>query len=208
MKHYKINDIKFSIPTQWSDVPYGTYRKLLNEKNEGVIIKELTGKDILSLNISGDAYVQIREDLKFFTTDPTKNYIPPKKITIKGNDVELPTDIAHYSIGQYTDLRNSVNDEADNLSMAMAIYLQPLVDGSYNIDKVKYFTKEVDNLPCDLVINLGGFFLMNSLGLKTGLMSNYLNQNIRWMRFRLAIDGFLKRLVFNLHYIIYLKKQP
>ena len=87
----------------------------------------------------------------------------PKTITISGKEVEIPTDVASLSIGQNIILKQLISKTRyveESLSMATAIYLQPLLDGKFDYVKAKELREQIKTMKAEEVYPVG-FFLLN-----------------------------------------------
>jgi hypothetical protein len=81
-------------------------------------------------------------------------------IDINGVTIKIPSDLERESFGQFTLFQQMI--ESDNsLSMTIAIYLQPLLDGDYGeIDRIEEVAKEVEQMGFLEVFPVVNFFYM------------------------------------------------
>lgn len=202
MKKYLIDGQKISVPTNYSEITYRQYKKLFaTKKREIELISILIDVDVDTLqNVRvGEAWLQLVKDLQFITKPiDIENYVIPTSVAIADKTVSIPFDIGKETMAQYTDMRDLLKDDDNegNISMAVAIYLQPLIDGEYNINKARNLRHQIENLPADFVICVGGFFLSNSLGLKNGFLKTYRKGGTVMMRSKQAMSSLAKRLAF------------
>lgn len=199
MNYYKLkddkgNEVKLNVPTSWSDVTYGTYKKIINatDKSDSNIIRILLGLDNVDQLIIADNYSNLLKDIKFVNKQiDLNNYIPPTKVKIRDKEYKIAVDIGKETIGQYNDVKDSLqkNDKVDHVAYACAVYIQPEIDGQYNITKSKELMNDIEELPCNFVIVLGNFFLSKLLGLNNGLMKTYRKASTRPKRYKLGIQS-------------------
>jgi hypothetical protein len=93
---------------------------------------------------------------------------PPKAIEIRGKKIDIPEDISELSIGQSIHLRRDYIEKSEmleeNIAIATAIYLQPLVDGGkFNLKKAIVLSKEIEDMPVNLIYPIGFFLLKRAL---------------------------------------------
>lgn len=116
---------------------------------------------------------------------------PPKVLEIKGKKIEIPEEVSELSIGQNIHLRRDYLDKSktfeENISIATAIYLQPILDGKkFNIKRAIALSKEIDEMPVNLIYPIG-FFLL-SRAQKFGMPPAS-----RWQQVRTNLNKRLKR---------------
>ena len=203
MKHYKLSykttgeTVEFKMPTSWADVSFNKFVQLDSLKTDSEFIAVLSGLEKHSVRdiAQSNKFIELVNDLQFLKQQPSKDMIPPSFIAFAGVKVKTPIDIAMDTLGQYEDLKNSIKvDGFDRYLIALAIYLQPIKDGTYNLIKAKKLSKEVGELPCELVLTMGGFFLMKLYGLKDGYLQTYQRASLPVKRLRLVILNWVNSL--------------
>ena len=196
MKHYKLSykttgeTVEFKMPTSWKDVSFNIFVQIDKAKTDSEFIALLSGLDKDSVRdiAQSNKFIELTNDLQFLKEPPSKDMIPPSIIDFAGVKIKTPLDIAMQTLGQYEDLKNSIKvDGFDRYLIALSIYLQPHKDGTYNLIKAKALTKQVGELPCELVLTMGGFFLMKLYGLNDGYLRTYQRASSPLKKFRLVI---------------------
>lgn len=200
MNNYIIAGQQIKVPTCYADLPFDTYTKIFDgrTKTKLEVISILINVDvpILAKVKIGETWTMLMKDTSFIEKELSPDLIPPQKIKLKDKIVDIPLDIGKETVGQYSDIRELLDkDTNQNLLMACAIYLQPLMDGVYNVEKAKELKKDIGKLSCDFVICMGSFFLLRALGLPNGFLKTFLRAGTRMRRFRQAINGIRRNLV-------------
>lgn len=100
----------------------------------------------------------LTEDFKF-------SEVRPKTLAYKDKLIDIPEHPRELSIGQNIHLRRDYIDQSkileDNLAIATAIYLQPVIDNSlFNLKRAIQIAKDIDEMPAYLIYPIG-FFLLN-----------------------------------------------
>lgn len=103
----------------------------------------------------------IYQDFKF-------SQILPKVLVFKGHTIAMPQEIGELSIGQNIHLRRDYIDKAkileEHLSIAAAIYLQPVIDNKqFSMNRAIEIAKEFDEMPAYLIYPIGFFLLRRAL---------------------------------------------
>lgn len=150
-----------------SDIADRDYYKLLNIVTDD----KLTGfqrnaeNDVTIINLVGWVITQ--------PFDYEKNL--PRVLHINGKNIPIPEDPRELSIGQNIHLRRDYIDKStkleENLAIATAIYLQPLIDNSlFNMKRAVEISKEIEEMPINLIYPIGFFLLERALkfGTKPG----------------------------------------
>lgn len=199
MNYYKIDSNEIKVPTCYADISFNKYMRIFDgkQKRELDVIAILIDVDVNKLATvkMGETFSRLINDISFIKKELKPDYIPPQRVSIKGKVIDLPLDIGKETTAQYSDLRELLDkDTNQNLLMACAIYLQPLMDGVYNIDKAKELKKDIGDLPCDFIICMGSFFLLRALGLRNGFLRTFLKASTKMRRFKQVIKSIRKRL--------------
>lgn len=207
MKPYKLQGKEIKVPTSWSEATYDMFVKVQTNdyKSDAEIISVFTGIDVEDLRGKhiGGTYHDLIKDLSFIQNTIDLDYIPPRKITFKGKEVLIPSDIGKEMVGQFSDLREICEKEMkesegnigfEALALACSIYIQPIIDGSYSISRAKELVQDIGELPADFVFCMGGFFFMSAHDLPNGFMRTYRKAVTPMMRFKQGIKHIAKRL--------------
>lgn len=117
----------------------------------------------------------------------------PKAIQIGDKLIEIPRDPAGLSIGQNIHLRRDYIDKStvveENMAIATAIYLQPLVDGGrFSMARARELAKVIDEMPISLIYPIGFFLLKRASTF--GLPSEN-----RWSRALSSLKRMLNRML-------------
>lgn len=199
MNYYIIAGQQVKVPTSYADLSFDDYTKIFDgrKKTKLEVISIMIGVDVdvLAKCKIGETWTQLLKDTSFIETELKPDYIPPQKVKLKDKIVDIPLDIGKETTAQYSDIRELLDkDTNENLLMVCAIYLQPLLDGVYNIEKAKELKKDIGKLPCDFVICMGSFFLLRALGLRNGFLRTFLKAGTLMRRFKRVMNGIRKSL--------------
>lgn len=115
----------------------------------------------------------------------------PKVLFYKGKKIDIPRDPAELSIGQNIHLRRKIEKTKlleENIAMATAIYLQPLIDsGEFDLKRAEEIEKELEQLPVCIVYPIG-FFLLKRV-MKFGNRPRKI-----WPRLKTSLSGILSKM--------------
>lgn len=169
----KIGELKCEIPTTWQEVTLRQYMELQNHREDLNILRLLsilTGVEYrILLNINSDSFDDRIMDSIEFIKAPIDIYTLEEKesITINGKVIKVP-DASTHTIGQKLLLQSKIRllqetgegSHAILVSYAVAIYLQPLIDGTqFDDSRVEEIREIVLSLPLIDVYPIGCFFL-------------------------------------------------
>lgn len=92
----------------------------------------------------------------------------PKVLAFKGKTIDIPQDPRELSIGQNIHLRRDFIDKSklpeENIAIATAIYLQPIIDNSlFKIKRAEEIAKEIEEMPITLIYPIGFFLLERAM---------------------------------------------
>lgn len=206
---FKINSVKYEIPTAWADVTYSQYVGLLDAENTLLYyIHFFTGipKETLEKATLKNLEV-ISLALSFLT-------IPPKfeSKAVHVGPYPMPADVTIESLGQFEDLRGLLTKLPEDLTTkesqkkvsdlyleACAIYCQKIRDSKYNNLKVSEVKEELKGYSCMEVLQTGAFFLFRplTLSMPTPKRSQIVLQRMK--RLVQGWPGYQKTLDFLLH---------
>ena len=202
---FKINNVRYQIPTQWSDVTMRQYVGLLNVPNglqhqisffTGIPVEVLMKVELHNLE-------KIAIALSFLTTAP--KFEPGPSPTLAGQ--KIPTDITIKSLGKLEylkglmsripkDLTDSYAALADLYTEACAVYLM----NDFDPELMPETKATVYTYPCTEVMRTGAFFLFKPLNLmrNTATRSPSITQRLR--RWSQGLPGYRRILVFLLSF--------
>lgn len=169
------------------DIADRDYLQLLNILIDGNFKRTDTEiwNDITIMNCIGWVIIQ---PFKFDT-------VLPKVLEFKGGTfwekllgvskiITIPRDPSELSIGQNIHLRRDFIDKSqlleENISIAVAIYLQPLIDGKFQVERAKELAREIDEMPISLIYPIGFFLLRRvmTFGMKRGPLWQQILSNL------------------------------
>lgn len=130
------------------------------------LLKILTGANFIGFEKTIENDLSIINAVGWVITQPFEfSKTPPKVLAIAGKKIDIPQDISELSIGQNIHLRRDYIDKSqaleENIAIAAAIYLQPIIDGGpFKIKRAEALAKEIEEMPINLIYPIG-FFLLN-----------------------------------------------
>jgi len=175
MTPVKINGRTHGCASSYEETKTRQYVRIVKEWDQD---KDIADRDYFKLqNILMDtAYVRndndvvnditIMDCVGWIITQPFEfNKELPKVLEIGGKTIMIPRDPASLSIGQNIHLRRDYLDKStcleENMSIATAIYLQPIIDGGkFSMSRARDLAKEIDEMSISLIYPIG-FFLLN-----------------------------------------------
>lgn len=181
VKHY------LRIIKEWDqhlDVADRDYFKLLSilTETDYVGFEKTIENDLSIINAVGWVIVQPFEFSK----------TPPKVLEVRGKVIDIPQDISELSIGQNIHLRRDFIDKSvsleENIAIATAIYLQPIVEQKrFHMERALALSKEIEEMPINLIYPIGFFLLNRAMTFGMPSMS-------RWHQIRTNLSKKLKRM--------------
>lgn len=177
----KLNGKRYEIPSGWFDKNFtvAKYQRLFaewdiskpaGERDYFKLFNILSGTHFGSFENTSENEFLIGREIKWFIESNFNLYYqspfeetPPKTFTFRGikYKVEHPGELP---IGQNIHLKDEckgIKYADEKISIAVAIYLQPLITNSkFNIEQAREIAKEIEELPAHEVRPIG-FFLLN-----------------------------------------------
>src|SRR6478752_4094986 len=157
-------EIKVDGPLAWSGVSTEKYQQLLSNKDYDVI-------DVVAIfcGIDHDLLFQCKDQGKIgvlysmvaFAFDTDIDDTLPDYFVYDGQAYKMPK-VRNMSFGQMVLLRKHMEKKSLNegVSLACAIYLQPLIDGgAFDLERALEIEKEIAKMPITKTYGLGFFFL-------------------------------------------------
>lgn len=203
-------------PSAWEELPTGTYQKLISEWDPDII--SLSSKSVDKLfqllaerevdfsvaNLSTDS--KVWQAMSFIYEQPIYlDLLPlPNFFIIEGKKINVKMKIEQLSIGQNIVMKQSLENAKDLrtlLSKAIAIYLQPKVDGAFSQDRVNEIEEDIKIMPITSTYSLG-FFLLTRL--KSSGWTR--PKGWRYLMITLALRG--RGFLVTLHRLIRLQRPP
>lgn len=117
---------------------------------------------------SATSDLSIIDCVSWIWTDFIHDKTLPKAIEIRGKSYEIPTNPGSLSIGQNIHLRRDYIDKSmsveENIAIAVAIYMQPIVDGKkFDIARARELCKEIEEMPAYIIYPVGFFLLKRAI---------------------------------------------
>lgn len=166
-------ELKAETPGCWAKTATAQYERLISEWDEKDLVQAfsiLTGIEAKTVSNMVDPNL---EDWLFVATDYLfrepqyfKELPLPEIITIRGKEIKIPKKVEGFTIGQSIQVRQKLDEVKmyeELISYAVAVYLQPKVDGGeFDDDKAMELQEEIKKLPITVTYPIG-FFLLRKL---------------------------------------------
>jgi hypothetical protein len=189
MIKFKLNGKSLSMPSNWYDLTFDQYVKVMSTQGTTELISLFTGVPVETLKKAKfEGLELVIASLSFLNTEPKFD-----DVVIKIGKYDLPINskkqfnIQQESLEQFEDMRKIILSHTDDKSNILeqsirisksygkyvAIYLQKIRDKEYNFDKAMAMMPEINLLPAHQVIALGSFFFRKQLSLLPGIQKGY-----------------------------------
>lgn len=169
---WKVNGKKIECPSCYEELTTGGYQRALfwdddkpdvADRDFFKLFSILTETDYAGITQTPENEVSIWNAVGWYVTQPFRFSTElPKALEINRKIVDVPKGVGHISIGQNIHLRRLIEKSKyveENISMAVAIALQPEYDGKpFDIDRAKQLEKIVLDMPICLTYPVGFFF--------------------------------------------------
>jgi hypothetical protein len=172
MLHLILDDKEISIPSNYGELTYNQFDRLLKLSNPDdflSIVSVLSNRPKEEWELCPDinADISLYESLKYLEEPFTPIFIKPDKIKIKSVLYDLPGGIAVNTLGQKLALQRCVTKaekdgtkEVELYPYIVALYMQPIVTQSpYNEDKVEALVNDIKECQLQELFPIAGFFL-------------------------------------------------
>lgn len=179
-----VNDIKFIGPDSWRVCSTGIFQRILRdwEPDKPIAARDrvklfgiLTGTEYKAVSESKDEVLEaaIWQVTSFVYYEPMDfdALLRPKTLTVNGRTVEIPDRMGRMSIGQNIHVRQAIMsgvNPAALVSLATAVYLQPLLDAAvvngkevpaeFNYERAQEIEKHILEMPVTEIYPIGFFF--------------------------------------------------
>jgi hypothetical protein len=171
--HTSKRQLSVDAPGCWAKTNTGQFERLVGEWDEKDLVQAfsiLTGIEAKVISTMIDPEL---EDWLFVATDYLfrepqyfKELPVPATITIRGKEITIPKKVDGFTIGQSIQVRQKLDEVKmyeEAISYALAVYLQPKIDGGdFDDDKAIALQEEVKKLPITVTYPIG-FFLLKRL---------------------------------------------
>jgi hypothetical protein len=167
-----INDKRKEIPSCFEELKAKEYELLVPEwaKETRDPFKEfciVSGTNFESFVATPENEVTIWNCVKWMYEPINLSTEIPKVLKVNEKALTIPKDVRKLSIGQNIHLKQVVQEAKyldENISIACAIYLQPLYDESkFDYDKALELKKLIEEMPAYLIRPIGFFLLSHAL---------------------------------------------
>jgi hypothetical protein len=199
----KLNGEKFHCPSSWQEITVRQYIRVVKEWDRDKDIADRSYFKLFNILTDG-AYTKYENTSEnditildcvgwVITQEFAFDKKLPKVLDICGKAIDIPQHPAELSIGQNIHLRRDYIEKSEiideNIAIATAIYLQPLIDNSrFNINRAIALSKEIEKMPVCLIYPIGFFLLRRAM--KFGMPSASL-----WSRIKTSLRQKLKRML-------------
>lgn len=199
----KLNGEKFYCPNSWQEITVRQYIRVIKEWDRDKDIADRSYFKLFNILTDG-AYTKYENTAEndvtildcvgwVITQEFAFDKKLPKVLDIAGKVIDIPQHPAELSIGQNIHLRRDYIEKSElideNIAIATAIYLQPLIDNArFNINRAIALSKEIEKMPAYLIYPIGFFLLRRAM--KFGNPSASL-----WSRIKTNLKQKLKRML-------------
>ena len=200
MTNATLNGKRFKCPSCMEEMTVKQYVRIITEWNEG----DPADRDYLKLlNILTDgAYPSydhtIENDITLFDlvgwviTQPFEfKKERPKVLYLRDKLIDIP-EPGELSIGQNIHLRRDYMDKSrtleENIAIATAIYLQPIIENrKFHVKRAEELAKEIEQLPIHLIYPIGFFLLKRAQNFGTTSAKT-------WSRTKISLRQILRKM--------------
>lgn len=189
----RINGKKYELPGCYEEMSTRVFQRIHREWRErGIEEKVLAKRDYFQLfgiltetdfalqEPTPELDVSISNCIEWYVT---QSFNPPRKLPtvllIDGRMFDVPKRVGSLGSGQNIMLRQSLNKAKyleENISRALAVYLQPLYDGGkFDYERALLFEQKFLDMPIYHTYALG-FFLLNRAMRRGWMLTNALHQ--------------------------------
>lgn len=181
-----LNDIAYRVPSSWKEVTVKQYMRILKEWDPEItdvaqkdwvkLLNIFTGANFSSMSEKWENQYTLTNALSWVVFEPfTFSKELPKVLLFDGRPIDIPRHPTGLSIGQNIHLRRDYLDKSqtveENIAIATAIFLQPIIDGKkFSMSRAIELCAEIEQMPIYLIYPIGFFFLRNAqrLGATSG----------------------------------------
>lgn len=195
-----INGKRIDLPSGWHEVDTETFQRIksIEEPSLIALFSALAGFDYQAVAQSDDLDLELAmyRVTSFIVNGSGEEYFrksePPSSFTISGKRVTIEKNIEAMTIEQNLVVRQKLTglkfiEQA--ISFVIAVYLQPKIDGKFDLNRAKEIEAEVLRMPIEDTFPLG-FFLLRRLqtfgksGVRLWLLplNWWMNSSRRWPR--------------------------
>lgn len=178
-----INGKRFSVASCWAEVTAGQYVRIIRDwepekdiadRDYFILLNILTDGRFAGMDNTIENQVTLTSILGWVITEPFEfSKELPRVLEISGKIYDIPEDPRELSIGQNIHLRRDFIDKStyleENIAIATAIYMQPIIDNTlFKLKRAEKIATELEAMPASLIYPIGFFLLKRAqtFGLK------------------------------------------
>lgn len=169
-----INGKRFSVASCWAEVTTKQYVRIIRDwepekdiadRDYFILLNILTDGKFAGMENTIENQVTLTSILGWIITEPFKfSEELPKVLQIGDKVYDIPEDPRELSIGQNIHLRRDFIDKStyleENIAIATAIYMQPVIDNSlFKLKRAEKIAAELEAMPASLIYPIGFFLL-------------------------------------------------
>ena len=196
----RINGKRIDLPSGWHEVDTETFQRIKSIEEPTIIslFSAVVGFDHQKVAQSDDLELELAmyQVTAFIVATENEEYFrkaePPQSFMIGGKRVTIERNIEAMTIEQNLVVRQKMTNIKfleQAISFVIAVYLQPKVDGKFDLNRAKELEGEVLRMPIEDTFPLG-FFLLNRLqtfgrsGVRLWLLplNWWMNSSKKWLR--------------------------
>lgn len=168
---------KVNIPESWDEIDLATFIRIENEFQYDfhkmvTLFSILTGVPIEPMEKSEQPGLDVTlfTMMQYISKPPKWEELEqPKKLKIRGNNVECRYDFKTTTLGQKLTMDTLIREKEnpiDAIPDVVALFIQPTIDGAYDRDKSQALMPDIMKLPCKEAFGYAQFFFLRSKHLK------------------------------------------
>lgn len=169
-----INGKRFSVASCWAEVTTKQYIRIIRDwepekdiadRDYFILLNILTDGKFAGMENTIENQVTLTSILGWVVTEPFQfSKELPTVLEIAGKLHDIPEDPRELSIGQNIHLRRDFIDKStyleENIAIATAIYMQPIIDNSlFKLKRAEKIAAELEQMPASLIYPIGFFLL-------------------------------------------------
>lgn len=175
MVSWKVNGKKVLIPGCYEELSTGLFQRIVKQwdgfkepdpakRDYFRLFCIMVGIDFKPSELSSEVKVSMENAIDWFAFQPYEFPTElPKVLKLGRQIIAIPRNIGELGIGQNIFLRQIIDKSTvleENISMAVATYLQPIYDNSkFDTARVEELEKEIAELPIHITYPIGFFLL-------------------------------------------------
>ena len=214
---YGKQSIKGTIPQEWNDVTFKDYVNFLKASEGGNISEVYESLTRIPVDMwekphKAELFTNIDKVISFTSVIPSAEL--PTHIERGGEFWEINDDFMTLPLSQYRDMIEVISSlqkegeevsDIDNVSVIPKLIAIIACKEYKNMAQIERIASEIEEMPCDVVLTIGGFFLKKLTVLRTGTKKKQSLPQLLLNRLKLVIQRLVAILVIFIHFIIYPK---